>query len=212
VRDREIAERRVYNGTPSMMTTDWRADARSRLASKLLPQPVFLPEAFPSLDSYQERLRRRKAHFSWCIEQDFEFLVTLQFGKSVDQIRVESAMKKFGAVADDYWLPGRRSKYLAAERTFFVGAVEEGPRRGNTHVHLLLRRPRYVIERTVAGSWREQAQARCLTVTFSDLAHRKGICHGGVRFDRLRDETDQMLASSYVLKDQYRGQDLIWRV
>jgi hypothetical protein len=194
------------------MIPDWRVEARERIATKLFPQPAFLPEEFPSPDSFQERLRRREAAFRWCMEQDFEFLVTLQFGESIEQSQVESVMKRFGAVADDYWLCGRRSKYTAAELTLFVGGIEEGPKRGNTHVHLLLRRPQSVVQCAVAGSWREQAQARCLTGVFTSLAHRKGICHGGVRFDWLRGETDRMLAASYVLKDQYQGRDLIWRV
>ena len=193
------------------MSGDWRSAAREgireRLEAILFPSPRFLNENFPSADSYQERLRRRKALFGWIIGQDFDFAVTMQFGEDLDDARVAAAVRRFAAILDHYWLGRHWCRYQPCDRTFFVGTVEEGPKRGNTHVHLLLRLPPSVPRST---GWRRQEQSRCYSLVFSDLGRRKGVCpRGDIRFDLLRDEYDKWLATSYALKDVYDGRDVI---
>jgi len=190
--------------------TNWREQARERITSKLFPKPAFLPEPYPSLDSYQSRLQRHDAWFVWTLPRDFEYMTTVQFGEPRSEAQIAMAIRRLCALMDRYWLGRHWSRYPAGERTDYIGAVEEGPKRGHSHVHLLLRRPRSVVQRSVEGSWREQAQARCLSCVFTDLARRKGVCpHGDVRFNRLNNEHDRMQAASYVLKDFHVGRDLI---
>jgi hypothetical protein len=174
------------------------------------PKPAFLPEAFPSLDSYQERLRRRDAAFDWIVEQDFEFLVTIQFGMVLDEIRVATAVRRFGALMDRHWLGARWSQRPAEDRTYYIGAIEEGPKRGNTHVHLMLRRPRSVPR---PADWRRLGQCWHLARLFTDRARQLNICpHGDIDFKEIRDGDDKEDATSYVLKDFHQGHDLILAV
>ncbi len=197
--------------TQNEIEQDWRTEHRPeflrRIKAKLFPQPAFLPDAFPSPDSYQERLRRRDALFDWCLEHDPEFTVTLQFGESVDDNHVAVRVEKFVALLDRYWLGAKWARQMTSERTWKVGVIEEGPKRGHTHVHLLIRRPCRLPR---LSDWREREQGRFLSLHFTQLGRRKGICpRGNVRFDRLREADDQVLAVSYALKDFHVGRDLL---
>jgi hypothetical protein len=184
--------------------SDWKSIIRARLADILLPHPPFEPELYPTSDSYQERLKRQRALLIWCaFEEDFEFMVTVQFGKGLHEDQLRAGVKRLVALFDHHWLGRKWAKYAGEDRTFFVAFVEHGST-GNVHVHLLLRRPNAVVARPLAG-WREREYARCLTREFTDRARRKFICpRGDVQFVHLRSEFDQVSAASYILKDFWK--------
>jgi hypothetical protein len=185
------------DGTPPQ---DWRLDERIRLRAKLFPHPAFMPEAFPSLDSYQQRLRRREELYDWIVQQEFDFHVTLQFGDTLTEIQVDRALRRFAALVDRHFLGGRWSKFPANARTLFIGAVEEGPQHGHSHVHLLLKLPPSIF---VPMGERRIELGRVMTETFTALGRKKGVCSkGDVRFDALDEEDIEAAgAAAYVLKD-----------
>lgn len=163
---------------------DWRTEGRTRLADKILAP-----------DASEET----RAAFSWLtLEHAFEFFVTIQFNCVLSESQVLTALKRFGAVVDHHFLGPAWSKRPSADRTFFVGTIEQGAG-GNYHAHLLLHRPRGL---TVLCGWREEGQEKYLTHILTEKGRRKGVCPlGDVNVRRIHEDDIERVVG-YSLKQQ----------
>jgi hypothetical protein len=161
---------------------DWRAELRRSLVERMFPESV----------------ETQRAAFAWlAFEHEFEFMVTIQFGQALNDGQIHAAIGRFGALLDRYWLGRAWARYASDERAFFVATIERG-KKGNSHVHMLLRRPHAVAARFTRAIWREELQAKVLSDVITDSARRKGICpFGDVLFERL---FNQVGGAAYVLK------------
>jgi hypothetical protein len=178
---------------------DWREDTRKRLADKLLGKFKFLPAGVPNPDSFQRRVVRQRELFHWLSQKDWEFFVTVQFGVTLVEYQVLAALKRMDLLLDQYWLGREWFRKPSAERTDFVAVPENGPKSGNTHVHLLLNPP---LNATRPADWRKEREPETLTTVFTDLGRRKGVCpRGDVRFKRIgRGEHNLLVSASYLAK------------
>ncbi len=177
---------------------NWRTAARLRIAAKHYPPPSFQPDVQVDPDSHRERRNRQIGYFDLlAFDLEFDFAVTIQFGEPLNERQIKEAVKRSGAMFDSHWLGRSWAKRASQERTFFVAVVERGKKKGNAHVHMLLRRPS--VAYNVSPSWREKAQPRALSYILTERARRMGICpHGDVKIQRI---SDQAGAASYALKD-----------
>jgi hypothetical protein len=196
------------------MMPDWRVEARRRLIQKLRPRPAFEPEEFPRGDSAVARYDLRVACIEWCaFDYDFEFHVTIQNNEPTTEHQQMDIARRFGALVNSFCLGKRWQRWPAGERAFYTGVAEVGAV-DNHHLHLLLRMPpqytRAFALQTKHAPWKRAEQERWLSRWFTKLGRAKYICpHGDIKFRRLCDERDRLVAADYVFKKYGPGSNLI---
>jgi hypothetical protein len=174
---------------------DWRQELRDRVDAARFPAP----QGRYSVDPVPAQIARQRAMFWFALQQEPEFLVTIKFNDSLDDLQIQKRLRLFDAMLDRFFLGKRWAGFPSETRTFFIAFVERDRTSSGSHVHMLLRRPCNPKAEPMPP-WKEPV---FLSSWFTRLGRGKGVCpRGDIKFQLFAREDDQEQATSYALKDQ----------
>jgi hypothetical protein len=159
----------------------------------------------PSLDGYAMRLQRRRELAFWLSEREFDWMVTINPNDPrFDHKRGRTALKKFGALTDRYFLGKRWCRFKPSARTFFFAVPEHSG--GELHYHLLLKLP--------TKAFRDSTRIRRFIRTLNGKLQSKRIVPRGdahvLRLSgrgEIQDSLKQRDTVCYVAKGLWRSDD-----